>query len=232
MSGTEVAIGAGLVKLAIEQGGRPGFAKLKALLVGKTVMVVGPTRSGKTTFMDYMCYEVFQQEQETSSTLHFKGSKDFRIKVGEHQALVVAVKTAVDSVGETHPRLIAEEVHRRRPHALIIMLDLSAPLDERYDIRSSASWLESFCTRAEQLGRKRRKTRLRSLIVAMNKADLVDDATVAAKEQRYRQIMRDHWKGDGDPLFRRCVCVLNKDHRMWINSILADVAKQTTEPVR
>jgi hypothetical protein len=234
--GPEEAIAIGLVKLAIEQGGRPGVAKLKALLAGKTLMVIGPPRSGKTTFLDYVRYGVFQHAQTTEPTFRPQKSRDFKLKVGEHQTLVVSIKTAVDIPGELNSQQLADEVFERRPHALIIMLDLSAPLDDPNDYRSSARWLRQFCAKAEQraLGMKAKKNRLRSVIVAMNKADLVNDATLLGNERAYREVMDQHWKLAGglrasDPLFRKCIAVANKDGERWVNAILVDVAKKLSE---
>ena len=80
----------------------------------------------------------------------------------------------------------------------------------------------------------RDKNRLRSVVVAMNKADLVDDARIKECEAAYKEIMDRHWKVAGGPLygspaFRRCVAVANEDGTRWVDAILVHVAKRLSE---
>jgi hypothetical protein len=83
----------------------------------------------------------------------------------------VSIKTAVDTPGELNPQQLADELFALRPHALVIMLDLSAPLDDPNNLHSSGLWLRRFCDRAEQraMALKPKRNRLRSVVVAMNK---------------------------------------------------------------
>jgi putative ribosome biogenesis GTPase RsgA len=224
------------VKLAIEQGGRPGIAKLKAILAGKTLTVIGPPESGKTTFLDYVRYGVFQPAGPTEPTLAVQRSKDFKLKVGEHQTLVVSIKTAVDTPGEGNPHQLADAFFELRPHALVIMLDVSAPLDDPKNKFSSAPWLRNFCVQAEQraLGVKAKKIRLRSVVVALNKADLVSEQELKQCEKAYKQIMGQHWKiaagpSGGIPAFRKCIAVANDEGTQWVDAILVHVAKKLSE---
>jgi GTPase SAR1 family protein len=232
VAGPEQAIAAGVIKLAIERGGRPGLRRLQTALTGRTVMVVGPPRAGKTTFLDYVRYGVFQHAQETAVTYRRNVAKNFTLAVGPQKALTVAIKSAEEIQGQTDPVRLAEEVFERRPHALVIVLDVSAPLDDPNDFRSSARWLREFCQRAEQEAHKHKakRNRLRGVIVAMNKADLVDDEALSRAADTYREIMVQQWRAargtrSADPLYRKCIAVETGDHTRWVDAILVDVTK-------
>jgi hypothetical protein len=232
VSGIEGAVAAGVVKLAIERGGRPGIDKALSLLRGKTLMVVGPPRSGKSTFLDYVRYGVFQHEQETQKTYRPQNVQDFRLAIGPDKALKVAIRKAIDIPGQWTPKDLAREVFDRRPHALIVMLDLSAPLDDPNDSRSAAIWLRDFCSEADIRAHatKAKKNRLRVFIVALNKADLVSEEILAQRQAAFEQIVDDRWRTargqhHADPMFRRCVAVQNDDGTRWVDAILVDVAK-------
>jgi signal recognition particle receptor subunit beta len=200
-------------------------------LAGKTLMVVGPPRAGKSTFMDYLSYGIFQHEQETERTYEAKRARDFKLSLGRDRALSASIKTAVDMPGDPNPKLVVDEVFKRRPHGLIVMLDLTTPLDDD-DPRYSAAWLRRFCRAAEQRAfrMRPRRNRLRSIVVAMNKADKVDGVELQRRERVFRGIMEQDWLIAGgshaiEPRFRPCIAVENDEKTRWVDAILVDVAK-------
>lgn len=230
VSGIEGPIAGGLIKVAIDRAGRPGIAKLFSVLRGKTLMVIGPRASGKSTFLNYVRYGVFQHEQDAQSTYRPQNIQDFRLAIGQDKALTVSIRKAIDIPGQWNSKDLADDVFERRPHALVVMLDLSAPLEDPNDSRSTAIWLRQFCTEAEVRAHasKARKNRLRVIVVVLNKADLVSDEEFAEKRQVFEKIIDNGWKTargqhHADPIFRRCVAVKNQDGTQWIDSILVDI---------
>jgi len=197
-------------------------------------VIAGPPRAGKTTLVRYIQYGIFQHAEETQRTYDPIESQRFNLQLGADKKLEVSVKTAVDLPGQYGVPL-ADAVFERRPHALVILLDVSRELDGDDDGGvPCAGWLTNFCIRFDQRwladpGRNR----LRCVIVAMNKMDLVPADAMTTAERAYKQIMAQHWKASrgphtDEPLFRPAVTVENPDGMKWVDSILVDLATSLT----
>ena len=61
---------------------KPGVAKLRMFLAGKKVIVVGPPGAGKSTFMDYLHYGVFDPAQSPEVTVRPRAAKNFKFTLG------------------------------------------------------------------------------------------------------------------------------------------------------
>jgi signal recognition particle receptor subunit beta len=233
-TGIETAIAGTIVKMAIERGAPAGIARLTSMFKGKTVMVVGPARSGKTTFVRYLQFGIFMHADETQPTYDPVESPRFNLRLGPNKTLEVSIKSAVDLPGQYPARRLADEAFDHRPHALVYVLDLTAPLEGEAD-RASGEWLKQFCERLDQRwqGQKPQRNRLRSVIVAMNKMDLVDAAVVTTNEKRYKEIMSQSFRAAKGPntddvVFRRSIMVENPDSTKWVDAILVDLASSLT----
>lgn len=205
MTGVETA-GITVAKLVIERAAPAGLARLLPYIRGKTIMIVGPSASGKTTFLNYLRAEVFLPVQPPESTLAPNETKPYEVHLGTNQTVTVTVKTTVDVPGQYTAIQLATEAFARRPHGLVVVLDLTNP--------DSSDWFEEFSTRLDQKwqGVRRRRNRLRAVVVAMNKADLIDDAAIAEQEAEYRRIAQRHWRSArgstmDDIIFMRSIMV-------------------------
>jgi hypothetical protein len=180
--------------------------------------------------MNYMHYGVFDPEQNPEVTIRAREAKNFKFTVGRNRSLFASIKQAVDMPGQPDPRWIAEEVFQERPHALIVVLDTTAPVDDESDPRSTAVWLHKFCRAADQATRGMRRNRLRTVIVALNKADRSSEAQFQEHERRCKEILRE-WRasasGASDPHILKCIAVSTGDsasETRWIDAVLSDVA--------
>jgi len=77
----------------------------------------------------------------------------------------------------------------------------------------------------------RRRNRLRTVVVALNKADEVSDLEFREKERRCREILEEHWRASAPdapgPRLLRCVSVAirgQEDGTGWIDAVLSDLA--------
>ena len=233
-TGIETAIAGTIIKVALERTAPAGLARIASIFKGKTVMVVGPARSGKTTFVRYLQFGIFQHADETQPTYDPVESPRFNLRLGVDRTLAVSIKTAVDLPGQLPASAVADEAFQHRPHALVIVLDLTAPLVGADD-RASGDWLEHFVDQLAERwqGQSPKRNRLRSMIVAMNKADRVDDAVMATNGERYREIVSRRLgpaKGPkmDDVLFKRSIMVENPEGTKWIDAILVDLAISVT----
>jgi hypothetical protein len=80
-----------------------GLARVHTWLTGNEVLVVGPARTGKTSFVDYLRYGVLEPERETEKTIGTQKSASFRMKIGRDSSLELKVKRAVDVAGQIGP---------------------------------------------------------------------------------------------------------------------------------
>ncbi len=199
-------------------------------LRGKKVVVAGPPGAGKSTFMNYMHFGLFYPEQNTEVTIRPREAKNFKYTLGRDRSLLTSIKRALDMPGQPDPRWVAEEVFRERPHALVIVLDTTAPVDDENDPRATAVWLRKFCRAADQVTRGMRRNRLSTVIVALNKADLSSEAQYREHEKRCKEILRE-WRasaqGAPDPHILKCISVATgsgTDETQWIDAVLGDVA--------
>jgi hypothetical protein len=223
-----------IIKVAVTYAPK-GAAWIASRTRGKIVMVVGPRRAGKSAFTRYLRFGILQHAQDSLPTYDPVPTGVFNLRLGQQQSLEVAIKNAYDLPGNWDARDVADQAFQHRPHALVIVLDLTAPLTGD-DNRACADWLGRFFERLDERWRdvrpKLRRNRLRSVVVAMNKLDLLEDAdaVVAEYEPSLRATVEQHFKAAKGPktddvLFRRSVMVESPAGDRWINAILVDVAE-------
>ena len=227
-----VPIGPKEVQIAVEYGLKPGLGWLRTVLRGKQIVVVGPSGAGKSTFIDYMNDGVFDPEQNPDVTVSPRTTKNFRFTVGRNGRLTTLVRRSLDMPGQPDPRWVAQEAFRRRPHALVIVLDATAPFDDENDLRSTAVWLRKFSRAADQAARglKGKRNRLQTVVVALNKADRVSEDEFRAQEEVCKKVLED-WRASGpgarEPRVLKCISVYvpgSVDPDLWIGAVLSDVA--------
>jgi hypothetical protein len=233
MTGSEIGPAIAIARVVIERAAPAGMKLLRSWVQGKTIVVAGPARSGKTTFMNYLQFGAFEHVQETPKTYSPAVSKRFNFTVGNQKNLEVMVKTVIDLPGQ-YPDL-SEIVFEQRPHALLIMLDLSAPLEDPHDPRSSGPWLEHFLSRLDQrwTNADGRRNKLSSVTVVMNKADLVDSSRFAAAEKMYKSTLAGNFRAARGPklveaTLRKCILVENPEGTKWVDSIIFEIARNVT----
>jgi len=93
MTGTETATLLKVGVAVIQRVAPSGIALIKSLFKGKEVLIVGQARAGKTTFVDYLHYGLFEDEKERFKTVDVTGSARFNVRMGRDSALELTVKT-------------------------------------------------------------------------------------------------------------------------------------------
>ena len=231
---TGVETGATILKVGvavIERAAPTGMEIVRSWLTGKQVVVVGPPRAGKSTFIDYLHYGLFEDEKDTSKTIDITATARFNVKIGRDSALQLLVSRAIDVPGQIGPVWQADVVFHTRPHAVLLMVDLSAPLDGTAE-QATASWLEAYCKRLEAQWRAKGKrgNRTKTMIVIMNKADKVEASVIETHRKRYREIidtqLRDaRGKMLEDIAILPCVTVNNPNGTKSVDAVISHLAK-------
>jgi GTPase SAR1 family protein len=162
-----------------------GLELIKSWWTGKTILIVGQPRAGKTTFLDYFHYGLWGDEKDTERTYFDLPSARFNVKVGRNETLQISVTTAVDTSGHMPAYQQAKNIFERKPHALLIFMDLTLPL------KPSSEWLAELCRKFESHWRtsKSQRNRLKSIILVLNKKDKVDAKTITSRKRVFQKII-------------------------------------------
>jgi hypothetical protein len=120
----------------------------------------------------------------------------------------------------------------KRPHVILILSDLTAPLTGATG-KSSATWLAEFCTQLEKRWQaaSRRKNKLISMVLILNKKDKVDDDIVAKRTKHLRKILEGQLKQALGAMVEPvailpCSSVINPDGPLWIDAVIMHIAKE------
>ena len=162
-----------------------GFKYIKSLLTGKTIIIVGQERAGKTTFLDYFQYGFFEDEKDTEKTWDIAPTARFDVKLGRNEILEISVKTVIDVPGQIGANFQAKEIYRQKPHAILVFMDINRPL------KDSSEWLTEFCRRLETYWRtnKRAGNRVKSIVLVLNKTDKTDAKTIESRKKAFKKIL-------------------------------------------
>ncbi len=230
---TGAAVTAAVVKVGIAtvQQTAPRFwTYLKAQLKGKRILIVGQPRAGKTTLVDYLQYQTFEDEKETDKTHDPKRTGYFELQIGHQQRLKLIIKNVVDLPGQTGPVDHANLAFKHSPDGILILMDLTSP---KTGERACGKWLTDFCERLEEKWRASGKSnrRLKSMIIVLNKRDKSDDKRVDKQKKALRKIVDEHFRqGRGAMLatvkVMPCILVTNPDGTKFVDSIISTIARE------
>lgn len=208
-----------------------GFELIKSWWKGKTILIVGQDRAGKTTFIDYFQHGLFEDEKDTSKTYEVSPSARFNVKLGKSETLELSVKTAVDVPGQIGAVAHADLVFESNPHAVLIFIDLTRPIRGDSN-RASIEWLTDFCKRLETKWRinKHTRNRVKSIIVVLSKRDKVNAKTVESRKKTFQKILGAELKDGRGQMLNEiaiipCVLVNNSDGTKSVDSLISHLAK-------
>jgi GTPase SAR1 family protein len=233
MTGVEAAAAGAAFKAGVDlifRAAPKGFAFVKSWWIGKEILIIGQARAGKTTFREYLQYDIFEDVKDTIETPDIEPSARFNLELGKNSSLGLIISTAVDIPGQVGAVAHANLAFERNPHALLIVLDLTTPLQGEPD-RASAAWLMRFCRRYEARWRsnRRRKNRIKSVIIVMNKADKMDEQIIANKKQEYQNIINTELRDARGSMIQEiaimpCSVVTNPRGKMLVDSVIRQLA--------
>lgn len=206
-----------------------GISWVSDYVRGVNLLIVGPSASGKTTFSDYLVYGLLDPEADHITTLEEEKSPVFTIEVGKNNTLKLKVRKLLDEPGQIGPVAHANLVKTQRPHAILVILDVSETAEYL------KAWVGEFCENLERVLRedKRLVKKIRSFIVVLNKKDKVsiENHFISRKKTVKKSVV----DGLGPVLGRQqsktipimpCVSVLTEHGTTLIDSVISTLAKQ------
>ena len=228
--GLDMDVGPIAARLGIEIARRASPTALDWIKsrLGITLLLVGPSGSGKTAFFRYLNYGVLFPESEHTTTVETTSSTPMSLAIG-NERLKLRVRRSLDTPGQIGAVAHANLIRTVRPHALLVILDSTAPV---VDLKK---WLSQFCEHAEPaiFDSAKRRRKIRSLIVCLNKAD---KGTAARYFKARRRAVRTSLEKGLEMALRvrhvksirvlPCVSVQSSHESSLIDAVIAEVAMQ------
>ncbi len=162
-----------------------GLSRLTTYIRGKEILILGPGSAGKTKFAQYLRWAALDPEGKREMTYAVTKSPAFVVGFGREEKLVLRVRRAVDTPGQVGPLQHALLVARRKPHAVIVILDCSG------DPLATLRWFCLFCNALDTVLRKLASVarRLQEMVVILNKRDKIADKEFAKLQQAARKVL-------------------------------------------
>jgi GTPase SAR1 family protein len=157
---------------------------------GKTLLIVGPARVGKTNLFYYLLHRILNPEEITEPTQDITShdSEPIPLKIGE--GFTVIIRKPLDVPGDVKALRQIQYVETCEPHCLVIVLDATTFYTGKGEMDNSLAWLKEFCwhlnvslTTNQKIAR-----RLKSMFVIINKWD-----KVATKDKVESQDNKETW---------------------------------------
>ncbi|MCL5281503.1 MAG: hypothetical protein M1376_16520 [Planctomycetes bacterium] len=162
-----------------------GLSRLATFICGKEILILGPGNAGKTKFAQYLQRAALDPEGKREMTYAVTRSPAFVVGLGGENGLVLRVRRAVDTPGQVGPLQHAILIARRKPHAVIVILDCSS------DPLATLRWFCLFCNALDSVLRKVAPVahRLQEMVVLLNKRDKIEDKEFAKLHQAVRKVL-------------------------------------------
>jgi GTPase SAR1 family protein len=153
-----------------------GWDWLMNKIFGKKLLIVGPGRTGKTSFKNYLIKGILLKENDTPKTGLHSSSKGRVVSIN-NGSTELSIKSLTDSPGQIGSIVQAQSVIDYKPHFLFIFLNCE-------EIEQSLSWFEDFC---ECLLPKFRddpslSEQVNAIIIVMNKYDKIAGESIKDKK--------------------------------------------------
>gem|GEM_PF-5488367 len=140
------------------------------------MLILGPARSGKTSFINYLESDILFPERRSTITTKVKKRKTFVFSLGEKRKVRIPIWKPRDVPGQVSPKEHVSYVERYEPDCIVIVLDATKFfLDPGHKAESSLEWLKEFCQYLNSLlirdpGLAKN---IDSMVVVMNKWDKI-----------------------------------------------------------
>ncbi len=181
-----VSVGQGV--RSMRRGKPRGLYAFITRALGKEILVLGPSTAGKSKFTEYLRLGTLDPEGQREMTYRVRKTPAFTVGLGREQGVTLKIRRAVDTPGQVGPVEHAALVGRRKPHAVIVVLDSSKATV------MTTMWLHLFCDRLDTVLRRRftAKRRLSEVMVLLNKRDKIDGADFNRLREEVAAVLQKH----------------------------------------
>ena len=204
---------------------------MKSRVRGITLLLVGPTGSGKTAFSEYLNYGFLFPEAGHVSTDELETYKPMSLPIGPTKRVTLHVKQSIDTPGQHGPAAHGDLIKKTSPHAVLAILDSTTTS------KVMKEWILKFCEHADDAFRNSpaRRKKMRSFIVCLNKQDKKQGArSFQARSRVVQSCLVQGLPALGNLYVKSipimpCVSVDTAQHgSKLIDAVIATLAKQVT----
>jgi GTPase SAR1 family protein len=205
LTGAEVALGKAVFDITVKA---VPWTNIAQRYHSYNLMIIGQERSGKTTFYGFLSrHQLGYRDENTKPTVGHDDSGclifEWRTQLGGN--LSCAFRNIGDYSGQTEPARIARAIVNKKPHLIIIVLDITKR-DLHAGIHGSyMNWLDNMCSHLKDtLNRKPMAKRtvsrkLRQVVILLNKTDCLNpgdrDEIVREAEENIKRILSERLRG-------------------------------------
>jgi GTPase SAR1 family protein len=204
-----------------------GLSWLTTCISGKKILFLGPGGAGKTSFVEYMEFGALEPESDHNKTHSVRNTPTFEISMGRERALKLRVKKVTDTSGQVGAVAHAELVGQLKPHAVMIMLDLSGSTS------TSEMWIKEFCEHLDSLSRSKKfLSNIKTFIVVLNKRDKLNEAIYNKHKASTKASVTTNFEiligaqRAKDLRVMPCITIENNDGAKYIDAIIRQLAKE------
>jgi GTPase SAR1 family protein len=144
---------------------------------GNKILIVGQPRAGKSSFSRYMKTGYFADQLPPPPRTEMKDAVTpaFTVKMGKDDSVQLEVSKVTDVIGQATGQDHADKFRRYGPHAMLVLLNAEGNWDGDNEY-CAGFYLDEFLGHlALRLSKSpRRKDKLKSLVVVVNKLDKCD----------------------------------------------------------
>jgi hypothetical protein len=173
-TGIETEAAKALAEFAVKEAAPSLIEYGKMLFGGKTILILGPERSGKTNLFHFLDYLILEPERVTNNTVSVKTGRDKSLKIGPaNNDRILRIRKPRDVPGlpaKHHIPYILEY----RPRCIVVVVD-ATKMGSGPSAESPLEWLREFCKYLNSMLLRERSVskRLKSIIIVLNKWDKV-----------------------------------------------------------
>jgi GTPase SAR1 family protein len=168
------------------------------------LLIIGPERSGKTTLSHFLrLNRLGYRGERTKPTVGHEdsGCFIFEWKTENGTNLSAGFRNVSDQSGQKEPHELAKLIAYKRPHLIIVVLDITARQQSERIHASYANWLDNLCAHLADIlmskprARNRLNQKLRQILILLNKVDRLNPGNrksiIDGVEGNVRRILRE-----------------------------------------
>lgn len=175
---------------------RRPLSLLSAWLRGKHLLLLGPSRAGKTRFWNYVKTGLlFPPAEDDLRTRQRTNAGAKRIVFNDHFHFDISVLD--DSPGQDRAQDQVERARRENPHELILLIDASTDKvsDGVENMIQTEQWVKNFFSEFKKTWLHSSEglsfSRIENISVLLNKFDLAEETVFQNREQAIRKIIQE-----------------------------------------
>jgi GTPase SAR1 family protein len=174
---------------AVTRGG-PNAVEWFSKFFWNRVVIVGQAEAGKTSFCRYFRHGLFTSERMKRTRENIEATA-LRVSLGRNEELVLKIKSTIDTVGQLPPQMQAKLCAEKKPHVIIVVLDITRPWGGQSS-EAVEAYLDNFMSEfAVAFNRNKTiRNKLQAMIIVLNKKDAAEKNKISTWHKRVESFIK------------------------------------------